>query len=712
MSFIGFMPSCWDFSEKIMSTPNTSPAAIARRTVFVGLSVFLTAAAFVVLLKSYRGVPVFGWDYLVFALFPLLFAQIAVGFTLALLGFFDWLRGGDPLHVMRRAWRANEKEQPLAATAIVVPVYNENVARVAAGIANMWQSLEKTGQLEHFDFYLCSDSNDADRWVEEECAWLSLCRRFQAFGKIFYRKRRHAINGKSGNVADFCRRWGKRYRYMIVLDADSVMAGPTMVRLVRAMEANPEVGILQTQPYMVLGRSLLRRVLQFSSRAYGSLFSQGCSMAQMASGSYWGHNAIIRVAPFIEHCDLPALPVPDKSRRHVLSHDTVEAALMRRAGYDVWIAYEEPGSWEEGPPNLSDMLTRDRRWCAGNLQHFWFLFARGIDLGSRLQIWIGLMAYLCSPVWLLFLIASACSAYQRRQFLTLSAGPEDLARHSSGYIAILFGLTLALLFAPRVLGIVRALAERKSYGGAGRLLLSALLENLLSVLLAPVLMIFHTLFVALTLLGLQIRWNAQNRADAALDFTHCVVLYGWISCLGLLAQTVATIYLGNFALWLTPIFAGWILAPVLAWLTSSPQIGLACRRAGLFLTPDEVAPPPELAGLDGEEAEPATASPIWVQALLCPYVQAVHLSLVRLRESDADDPPDAAQVQRREQLLRDGPGALKPQERLRLLWDAESVHELHQELWSRPESELHPGWRAAQEEAAENPLLANYLLRD
>jgi len=695
-----------------MSAPASNPYATARRTIFVGLAVFLTAGAFVVLLKTYRGVPIFGWDYVVIVLFPLLFGQIAIGFTLALLGFFDWLRGGDPLHVMRRPWREKENEQPLAATAIVVPVYNEDVARVSAGIANMWRSLEQTGQIEHFDFYLCSDSNNADRWVEEECAWLSLCRRFNAFGKIFYRKRRHAINGKSGNVADFCRRWGKRYRYMIVLDADSVMSGATMVRMVRAMEANPEVGILQTQPYMVLGRSLFRRVLQFSSHAYGALFSQGCSMAQMSSGSYWGHNAIIRVAPFIEHCGLPFLPVPDKSRRHVLSHDTVEAALMRRAGYEVWIAYEEPGSYEEGPPNLSDMLTRDRRWCAGNLQHFWFLFARGIDLGSRLQIWIGLMAYLCSPIWLVFLIASAFSAHARMQFLTLSAGPEDLGVASPAGAILLFWITVVLLFMPRVLGIVRAFTERKLYGGAGRLLASALLENLISVLLAPVLMIFHTLFVVLTLLGLQIRWNAQNRADTGLTFVHCLVLYGWISCMGLLAQVVAMTYLGNFSLWMTPIFAGWILAPVLAWLTSSRAVGVACQSAGLFLTPEEVQPPPELAGLDTGESEDKPHSPAWIQALLSPYVQAVHLALVRLPSAGDEDEPDPAQVRQREELLRQGPDAFTGRERLRLLWDAEAVAWLHQELWSRSEHDLHPSWLVAQREAGTSPLLTDYLLRD
>jgi membrane glycosyltransferase len=692
-----------------MSAPTPNPYAVPRRTIFVGLSVLLTATAFIILLRSYAGEPVFGSDYVVIVLFPLLFGQIAIGFVLALLGFYDWLRGGDPHHVMRRPWRAREESIPLAATAIVVPVYNEDVARVSAGIANMWRSLEQTGQIEHFDFYLCSDSNDADHWVEEECAWLSLCRRFNAFGKIFYRKRRHAINGKSGNVADFCRRWGKRYRYMIVLDADSIMSGATMVRLVRAMEANAEVGILQTQPYMVLGRSLLRRVLQFSSHVYGALFSQGCSMAQMSSGSYWGHNAIIRVAPFIEHCDLPVLPVPDPRRRHVLSHDTVEAALMRRAGYEVWIAYEESGSYEEGPPNLSDMLTRDRRWCAGNLQHFWFLFARGIDLGSRLQIWIGLMAYLCSPFWFAFLIASAFSAYARMQFLALSAGPEDLGAASSSGPVILFCMTMMLLFVPRLLGIVRGLFESKLYGGAFRLIVSALLENLLAIVLAPVLMIFHTLFVLLTLLGLQIRWNAQNRSDTGLSFNHCLVLYGWITCLGLLAQALAVTYLGGFSLWLTPIFVGWILSPFLAWVTSRREVGVACRKLGLFLTPEEVAPPVELAGLEDEKPA-ASPSPLWTQALLCPYVQAVHLSLVRLRSSSAADEPVSSQVQLRERLLREGPLSIQPRERLRLLWDAETVYWLHQELWARPRGDLHPSWLKLQGEAGTCALVWDYLL--
>jgi membrane glycosyltransferase len=630
-----------------------------------------------------------------------------------LFGFFDWLRGGDPLHVMRRPWREKEESVPLAATAIVIPVFNEDVQRVSQGIANMWQSLEQTGQIEHFDFYLCSDSNNADRWVEEECAWMHLCQKLNAFGKLFYRKRRHAINSKSGNIADFCRRWGKRYRYMIILDADSIMSGSTMVRLVRAMEANPEVGILQTQPCMVLGRSLFRRMLQFSGKLYGSVFARGCSMAQLSSGSYWGHNAIIRIAPFIAHCDLPLLPVPHPGNRHVLSHDTVEAALMQRAGYEVWVAYDEPGTYEEGPPNISDMLTRDRRWCAGNLQHFWFLFARGIEMGNRLQIWIGLMAYLCSPIWFVFLIAGSFGAYDRARFLALSAGPEDLGVAQNSEAPILFIMTLVLLFVPRLLGIASALPHVRHFGGFFHMLLSAFLETLLSMLIAPILMLFHTLFVLLALFGWQIKWTSQNRADTGLSFSHCLLLYGWQSLLGVLGQTLALSYLGMNSYWLMPIFAGWTLAPITAWVTSWRGLGEKIRSCGLFVIPEESQPPTELKALsdDTDHEQSRTAPPLWPQAILSPYILSLHLSLVRQRlASHHNEVPAPSLTNLRERLLREGPSSLVPKEKLRLLWDAETVFWLHRELWARPGAVLHSSWIQLQAESSKSFLLQKYLM--
>ena len=698
-----------------MKPANVETQSGTRQALFTGGSILITAMGVTLLVRSYAGEQLFWCDYIVIGLFPLLFGQLAVGFQLTLFGFFDWLRGGDPLHVMRRPWRKKESEAPLAATAVVIPVFNEDVERVSAGIATMWCSLEKTGQLEHFDFYLCSDSNNADRWVEEECAWLHLCRKLNAFGKLFYRKRRHAINSKSGNIADFCRRWGKRYRYMIILDADSIMAGATMVRLVRAMEANPEVGILQTQPVMVLGQSLFRRALQFSGSLYGRLFSEGCSAAQLSSGSYWGHNAVIRVAPFIEYCDLPMLPVPQPSQRHVLSHDTVEAALMRRAGYEVWVAYEEGGTYEEGPPNLSDMLTRDRRWCAGNLQHFWFLFARGIEMGNRLQIWIGLMAYLCSPIWFTFLVAGSIGSYERSRYLAYSAGPEDLGVTPNSDATILFFITMALLFTPRVLGILVALPRVRQFGGFFHLLVSAVAETALSILIAPILMLFHTLFVLLVLLGWQIKWTSQNRSDTGLPFVHCLTLYGWQTVLGIFGQSLALTYLGLNCFWLTPIFLGWILAPLTAWITSSRKVGQWLRSHHLFIIPEEVDTPDELQGLveDDETETPQPRTPLWPQALLSPYIAALHLAMLRQRTGPrAAETPSPSLFDLRERLIREGPSILKPKEKLRLLWDAETVFWLHRELWSRPAASLHRDWNPLQTENATTALLEKYPGRD
>ncbi|HUB66491.1 MAG TPA: glucans biosynthesis glucosyltransferase MdoH [Candidatus Methylacidiphilales bacterium] len=685
-----------------------------RRTLFMGGSILLTATGFALLLHSYSGQPIFWPDYIVLALFPLLFGQIALGFLLALFGFYDWLRGGDPFHLLRQPWRGKEDVVLLAATAIVIPVFNEEVERVGRGIENMWHSLKKTGQLGHFDFYLCSDSNDPDHWIEEECAWLHLCQKLNAFGKIFYRKRRHAINGKSGNVADFCRRWGKRYRYMVILDADSVMSGPTMVRLVRAMEANPEVGILQTQPSMVLGQSFFRRILQFSNSIYGKIFSQGCSFVQMSSGSYWGHNAVIRIAPFIEHCDLPMLPVPDPRRRHVLSHDTVEAALMQKAGYEVWVAYDERGTYEEGPPNMSDMLKRDRRWCAGNLQHFWFLFARGIEMGNRLQIWIGLMAYLCSPIWLTFLIAGSIGAYDRARFLAFSAGPEDLGVAQSSEAPFLFIITVALLFLPRLLGIISSLPQTKRPGDCLRLFVSSLAETAASILIAPVLMLFHTCFVFQALFGWQIKWTTQNRTDLDLTLSHCLKLYGWQSGLGMTGQILAWSYLGFNSFWLTPIFVAWILAPLTAWITSWRGLGQTLRACGFFVIPEESQLPAELDGLAGDgEDEARPGAPLWPQALLSPYVQAVHLSMVRQRSSlRRTAKPASSLAHLRERLIRHGAASLERKDILRLLGDAETVFWLHRELWSRPDTGLHSSWQFLQSSSGTNLLLRQYLLTE
>ena len=328
-----------------------------RRIVLLGLIVAQTyiATNFMVAVLPYHGQQPL--EVVMLVLFAILFAWVSGGFWTAIAGFVLQLLGGDRFAISRTA-AADAPLDANARTAIVMPIRNENVARVFAGLRATYDSLAHTGELAHFDFFLLSDTSDPDIRVAETSAWHALCLSSDAFGHVFYRWRRHRIKRKSGNIADFCRRWGRNYRYMVVLDADSVMSGECLTRLVRLMEANPGAGIIQTAPRAAGRDTMYARVQQFANRVYGPLFTAGLHFWQLGESHYWGHNAIIRVAPFMRYCGLRRLPGRGSLSGEILSHDFVEAALMRRAGWAVWIAYDLRGSYEEMPPNLVDAFSK------------------------------------------------------------------------------------------------------------------------------------------------------------------------------------------------------------------------------------------------------------------------------------------------------------------------------------------------------------------
>ena len=274
-------------------------------------------------------------------------------------------------------------------------------------------SIEATGHLESFDFFILSDTRDLDLWVLEETAWTNLCRRLDGFGRIYYRRRKTNENRKAGNIGDFVRTWGGGYEAMLVLDADSLMDGADIVKMARVMEAYPRLGILQTPPKLIRGSSVFTRLQQFAMRLYGPLFIRGLNYWQLGGGSYWGHNALIRLKPFSEFCELPALPGREPFGGRILSHDFVEAALMVAEGWEVWLAWDIEGTYEEAPPTLVDHLIRDRRWCQGNLQHLWLIFARKLPFSVRMHLFMGIMAYLGSPLWFLFLLFGTWVAWDR-----------------------------------------------------------------------------------------------------------------------------------------------------------------------------------------------------------------------------------------------------------------------------------------------------------
>lgn len=668
-----------------------------RRSLFFGLFLLLVGVGSRLMVEA-LGAPLFGVRHLLLlGIFVFLFSQIAFGGCLALFGFFEWTRGGDPYEVFRLFKAKVDGGQPaLPPTAIVMPICDEPVARVFGAVRNMWRSLAATGRSAGFDFFVLSDSRSPAVWAAEEAAWFGLCKEENAFGRIFYRKRRLSTHGKSGNIADFCRRWGSRYRYMVVLDADSVLSGKLLVWMVAAMEANPKAGIIQTMPRLVRGRTLFRRIQQFSAALSGPLFAAGSHYWHFAGGPYWGHNAILRLAPFIASCALPDLPGPGRLRLHIMSHDTVEAALMRKAGYQCWLAYAQEGSYEEGPPNLTESLGRDRRWCQGNLQHFWFLFAPGLRFSSRIHLYAGLLTYLSSPLWLLFLGLTTWEAYDVERFAALGA----LVRRAGGLAdraaAELLGLTLILLFLPKLFGLVCGLFRRRSFGGALRLTASALLELCFSALLAPVLMLFYTRFALLASLGRQIPWRTQRRGEAeAPPFRSVLRDYGPISLAGGLGLALAGWGMPFFFWPLFPILFAWLSALPLAWLTGGTRLGDRARRAGLFLTPEETDPPPELAGLDLPEDEERKRSAQALLALIAdPIANALHLALLG-RRGKRSGHARAALRPLEARLWEGGPDALSPRELMTLLSDPASVGALHLQLWTRPRSGLHPFWASA-----------------
>jgi membrane glycosyltransferase len=620
------------------------------------------------------------------ALFGVLLLQIGTGCVLAVLGFWQKWKGS-AWDICQNLPASPAPGVPLPATAIIIPIFNEDMDRVAAGLKSVWKSLAETGCLESFDFYLLSDSTRPECWIREETAWWNLLRELGGTGRLFYRKRRRPLNKKSGNIADFCRRWGNHYRYMIVLDSDSLMTGSLLVRLVAAMEANPRTGLIQTFPKMVFGRTLLRRILQFSLRLCGPLFGAGCHYWQMNGANYWGHNAIIRVAAFMRHCALPDLPVKNPSDRKILSHDIVEAALMRRAGYDLWLAPFEEGSFEEGPPTLNDLLVRDRRWCKGNLQHFWFLFARGLRFESRLHIAFGIMAYLGSPLWLFFLLLSALDAYLREIALVSVLPPN-------GYtpVVLLWGLTLTLLFIPKILGLLMELPAACRYGGKIRLAASACIEIVFSALMAPILMAYHSLFVFQCLSGRGEKWNSQNRRDRDLTWTESFRAHAWLSLTGLVAALLLWHFVPNDFLWFFPVCLSWILAIPFAKWTSSLRAGNWTRARGIFCIPEEITPPPEFQDVLPGQKPPQPPNGNFASLILHPFLMELHVTV--LRQSGQKEHALSRQVEKlRLQALTRGPAHLSTAQQYQLLWDLSAVLQMHRALWKTPFAALPEEWK-------------------
>jgi membrane glycosyltransferase len=582
-------------------------------------------------------------------------------------------------------------------TAIVFPICDEDTERVFAGLEATYRSLGETGQLEAFDVFVLSDSRDLQAWMREETAWTTLCKTVNGFGRIHYRRRTAPGGGKAENIADFCRRWGRLYRYMVVLDADSVMAGPTIVTLVDLMEAHPGVGIIQTLPMPVNRSSLFARIRQFASRLYGPLSAAGLAYWQLGDGVYWGHNAIVRVEPFMASCGLPRLPGTPPLGGQIMSHDVVEAAFMGRAGLTVWLAHDLEGSYEELPPTLPDYLARDRRWCRGNLQHGRLLWQPGLSFGHRLHLLLGIGSYVAAPLWLLFLVAEMMVAVGAGPTRGVFGGVPGGFR--SGWMLSLLSATAVLLLAPKVLAlglVLNRAEEARRFGGRLRCTLSAVLEMVFSALTAPITMVSHAWFVISILTGARVRWTSPPRHDYALRWRDAMAHHTGATAAGTAWIAAAVrIHRPDIIEWLTPILAGLLLSIPISVFSSSVLLGTLARRWGLFLTPEETAPPRVLRelhlALDRRHARHhAAVRPVdaFVQAVVDPIANAQHVWQATFRARDGSS--SAAHLV--EKAVRAGPARLGADERAAILEDPESLAALHVAVWSAPTT-LTRRWR-------------------
>lgn len=594
-----------------------TPGLRLRRWLFLGLVAGTTAGGAGLMLDILQDGGTSPLEITILALFAATFGWISIAFWNAVIGFTLMSLRRHPLSLRptpatpgpRPDAAGGLRQPPIAGrTALVMPVYEEDPERVMRGLAATIGSLVKTGEAGSFDVHLLSDTADAAIARREEAAWRALRQQWSGVLRLFYRRREDNVGRKAGNIADFCRRWGDRYDYMVPLDADSVMSGASLVELVRTLEANPDTGLIQTVPVPADQASIFGRLLQFAACLHSPVLATGQSFWQGDAANYWGHNAIVRMRAFVDNCSLPVLPGEPPLGGEILSHDFVEAALLRRGGWKVYLLPSLGGSLEDVPATIPDYARRDRRWSQGSLQHLRLLTLPGLHPVSRLHFLVGAMGYVSSLLWLLMLLAG--TAYVLLGGLGLEPSftrPQPWLAGwpvpGAGRIGSLLAATAVVLFAPKVLASALALSRRRqAFGGGLRLLASASLEMAFGVLIAPLMMMFHTRSLLSILSGHDIEWCAQRRDGGDLTWTSALRSGGWITGIGAVwgAATLSTS--PAFFLWLTPILVGLLLAAPLVRWTSSRRLGRLARRVGLFLVSSE---PP---GRPRRRRSPATPS--------------------------------------------------------------------------------------------------------
>ncbi|MEP4033197.1 glucans biosynthesis glucosyltransferase MdoH [Roseibium polysiphoniae] len=561
-----------------------------RRIIFAGLVIisFFGLAGLMALTLATGDVGVL--KGIIFTCFLLTLPWTIIGFWNAVIGLLTMRLAKDPAaYVCLIA--TGEKDAALTSqTAILSCIRDEDAELLETRLNAMLASLLRSGEAKSFSLFVLSDTSRDDIAMQEQAMVARLTSSWGADIPVAYRRRTENTGFKAGNIEDFCERWGGDYDFALVLDADSYMSADAILGLVRRMELNPRLGILQSLVVGLPTESAFARVFQFGMRLGMRSYTIGSAWWQGDCGPYWGHNALLRIKPFIENCKLPTLPGNGPLSGAILSHDQVEAVLMRRAGFEVRVLPQEGGSYEENPPHLLEFIRRDLRWCQGNFQYRRLLTMPGLLPVSRVQLFLAMLMFIGSPAWIGFMVSAALAG--------VTAADAPLFRAETGYA--LFITIMTMVFAPKLATVADILAQkdlRRGFGGTFRVLASALTEIVYSSMLAPIMAMAHTLFIGGLALGKTIGWGAQGREVEQLPLGLSAsklwpqTLFGVLAISWIATQPLATVWP------VIPIALGPLLAVPFAVLSSSPSIGLMAIKSTLWRIPEETTPQAELSPL-------------------------------------------------------------------------------------------------------------------
>lgn len=583
-------------SDRVAAFPPTmgrpETAALARRRLLFAALVTLTILG--VLWLAILAVPPTSFGGIAFlALFAITMPWSVVGFWNATIGFCLMRLSADPAAAVNPLAASVRGDEPVtASTAILMCIRNESPDPVVRNLEPLMQGLVRAGVADRFHVYILSDSGLPEVVAAEEALFAPFADKWQNTIPVTYRRRPVNTGFKAGNIRDFCERWGGGHDFAVTLDADSYMPADTVLHLVRIAQANPRLGILQTLVVGMPSTSVFARVFQFGMRLGMRSYTLGATWWQGDCGPYWGHNALIRLAPFIAHCDLPKLPGDGPLGGWVLSHDQVEAALIRRAGYAVRVLPIDGVSWEENPPTLLEFSRRDLRWCQGNMQYWKLLGLPGLKPVSRFHLLFAIWMYLGSPAWMAMMaigtVLLALSEASAAQYVPVKAGPGTA----------LFAITLLMTFAPKIASLIDVFleeAKRRSFGGALCFAGNLVAEALFMLLLAPPIALTHTIFlIRLFCFRRGLSWNSQARESHAVPWRLAFAKLWPQTLAGLLVLGVVALKSPHDIVFALMGTSGLILAAPFAVATASPPIGRLFARLGVARLPEEQHPPEAL----------------------------------------------------------------------------------------------------------------------